>query len=249
MFVTSLVPWNTRGDGPTTKVNVGHSEGTKADQPAAIWHKIMAHVNPSVISHMTGNGKYGMDTKRGTPRHTCGTCEVTKQVKAPSTGNLVDNAEDMTIHVDSCGPFQTRTIGGKKYFLAMTNTPHRYTKVQLLTHRGEVEPHIQEHIAWLERVTGKSVKRVHADNAKEFLSLRTTLKKSGIRLTTSSAYTPTSNGVAERINRTPLDKVWAMIKEAGMKTAFWVRLCITLRSYIIERPSPYLECGHRMKCC
>lgn len=43
----------------------------------------------------------------------------------------------------------------------------------------------------------------------------------GVEFTTTSVYTPLTNGIAERINRTPLDKAPAMLAEAGMNEMFW----------------------------
>lgn len=142
-------------------------------------------------------------------------------MRKPFTERVADNAIEITIHMDSRGLFQTPPIGGKQYFLAVATTPHRYTQVHLLTNRTEAVDFFVEYNAWLERQSGYRVKRINADDAREFLSMRKTLRKSDIRLATSSAYSLEFNGPAERINRTLMEKVRPMLKEAGMKESFW----------------------------
>lgn len=64
------------------------------------------------------------------------------------------------------------------------------------------------------------MKRFYGDNALELLALRNDLEKLGVEFTTSSAYTPSSNGIAKRMNRKLLDKARAMLVEARMSERF-----------------------------
>jgi transposase InsO family protein len=47
-------------------------------------------------------------------------------------------------------------------------------------------------------------------------------KEQGIRITRSAPYTPESNGIAERINRTLIETVRTTLGQAGMSNMFWV---------------------------
>lgn len=77
------------------------------------------------------------------------------------------------------------------------------------------------HVASLERTTEGSVKRVHSDNAKAFLSMTSASKMMGIQLTTSSLYSPQSNGVSERKNWLLLIKARALLKERQLNGRYW----------------------------
>lgn len=59
-------------------------------------------------------------------------------------------------------------------------------------------------------------KGVHSDNAKSFSVMRHELEAMGIKLTTSSTYSPASYGLAESVNRTLLNKIRALLKEAKL---------------------------------
>lgn len=76
------------------------------------------------------------------------------------------------------------------------------------------------YILCVERNGGKSVKRVHIYSVMKYICTLQTLSRSSNIHTTTSAYTPESNGKSERINRTLLDKIRAMMKEAGFHNAY-----------------------------
>lgn len=60
------------------------------------------------------------------------------------------------------------------------------------------------------------MKQANRDNVKVFLAMRMTLKKMRIDHTTTSAHTHESSEEADRMNRTLLEKVRAMMRYTGM---------------------------------
>lgn len=56
--------------------------------------------------------------------------------------------------------------------------------------------------AWLEKNMETKVKHIHSDGAKEFTSMKKTLKLKGTILTISSSSSPQSYRVSEKMNRT-----------------------------------------------
>lgn len=60
------------------------------------------------------------------------------------------------------------------------------------------------------------MKIVHTDNAEEFLGMRNDSNAQGIELTTTSAYPSQIDGMAERMNRTLMNKARALIREAQL---------------------------------
>lgn len=205
------------------------SRGTKAD--LTLWHKRMGHAGKHVISAMCSDPGYNMVVSNKTQESECETCMMASQTKSVMKGILVNSEADITIHTDICGPISTRTKGGKRYFATFTIAKSRYCEVGLLSSRSEVGKHLKEFIAWAERHGSESVKRIHSDNAKEYQALAKELKPEGITWTFSSAYTPQSNGLSERMNRTLLNKTRALLKEANMDKDFWgeaIRQAVTL---------------------
>lgn len=206
---------------PDTKViPVGAAKrGEKAT--SRIWHMRMGHAGQRVVQDMCEDTEYGMAVADEDPKDTCVTCVEATQTKSTMTGKLATDEQDITVHSDICGPFGTRTRGGKRYFATFIVSKSRYCDVALLKTRDEVREHLYEFIAWVERNTGRTVKRIHTDGAKEYKAMEKPLKTRGIRSTYSSAYTPQSNGLAERMNRTLLNKTRSMLKCAGMSDGWW----------------------------
>lgn len=83
----------------------------------------------------------------------------------------------MKIHANICGPMSVKHIGGNSYFLTMKTARERYTRVKILKSESEAMKFIIEYIAWLDRNSKESVKRVHSDSVKDFLVMRTELNK------------------------------------------------------------------------
>lgn len=108
-----------------------------------------------------------------------------------------------------------------RYFLAVIVSPQRYVRDELLKDRVVVGEHCINDTSSLHRNSYKKVRRLHSGNAREFSAMRRRLVQREIDLTTSSLYTPQSNGLAERINRTLLARTWSILKKAGMKPCYW----------------------------
>ena len=71
----------------------------------------------------------------------------------------------------------------------------------------------------------KKIKRVRSDRGGEYFSYEFDLScsKNGIIHERTSPYSPQSNGVAERKNRTLMDLVNIMLGTSGMSKAWWGR--------------------------
>jgi len=94
----------------------------------------------------------------------------------------------------------------------------------------------------IETQTGRRIKRVRSDQAKEFHSGRmsTFMKKSGIIFEASAIYAHEQNGKAERMNRTISDMAWTMMIETCLPETMWAeafRTACYIRNHMISRSS------------
>jgi transposase InsO family protein len=69
--------------------------------------------------------------------------------------------------------------------------------------------------------SGQKLKAIRSDNAPEFIKLSKELEKDGIRIELTVPYTPSQNGVAERLNRTLITKARAMLVAAELPSQLW----------------------------
>lgn len=76
---------------------------------------------------------------------------------------------------------------------------------------------------------------LRSDNGREYMGEFTgECKRSGIIQQTSCVYTPQQNGVAERMNRTLVERAKCMLFDAGLGKELWAE-AINRAAYVINR--------------
>lgn len=87
---------------------------------------------------------------------------------------------------------------------------------------------------------------MRTDNGLEFCNTKfdAYCKKHGIERNRTCVYTPQQNGVAERMNRTVMEKVRCMLSESGLEERFWAEAAATA-AYVINR-SPASAVDHNI---
>lgn len=186
----------------------------------ALRHERLAHMSPLIVGEIIRSGNYGMNRMDRGHKHKCSTCAQMKKKIFPSKGDSVEHVENITVHADSRSWIPSTKYGWMRYFLTLTMTPWQYVTVHLLEMRTEISKYHFILIALFEQSSRHKAKSFHSDNSAQFLALRTQLNYTGVEKTTSLAYKPLSNGVAEFINRTLLMKVRETLRQAGIKQRF-----------------------------
>jgi hypothetical protein len=80
----------------------------------------------------------------------------------------------------------------------------------------------KEYQAWAERQSGHKIKELRTDRGTEYMDeMAEYVKSLGIKHNPTTAYSPQSNGVAERINRTLFDMVCPMLNGSGAPLELW----------------------------
>ncbi|GJT46274.1 retrovirus-related pol polyprotein from transposon TNT 1-94 [Tanacetum coccineum] len=97
--------------------------------------------------------------------------------------------------------------------------------------------------ARVELDSGKKIKCLRTDNRGEYTGdeFDTFCRQEGIKRQFTTAYTPQQNGVAERMNRTLLERARAMLATASLGKSFWAE-AVNTACYVINRsPSTAVE--------
>ena len=95
----------------------------------------------------------------------------------------------------------------------------------------------------MENQTKKKIKALRTDNGGEFCKkeFEEFYKKCGIARQKTTPYTPQQNGVAERMNRTLMEKARSMLSGTGLGQEFWAE-AVETACYLVNRsPSSALE--------
>ena len=97
--------------------------------------------------------------------------------------------------------------------------------------------------AMIEKQTGRVVKKLRTDNGMEFCSgeFNQFCQENGIVRHMTVPYTPQQNGVAERLNRTLLEKARCMLSNCGLEKRFWAEAVNTAAHIVNCSPHASLD--------
>ena len=189
-----------------------------------VWHQRLGHVSKTKILNV-------MDKMPGLELNTdiedikvCDGCQLGKQTRDPFGKAIRKNNPLELIHSDLCGEFQDISLGGAKYFILFIDDCTRFTYVEFLKNKNSstICSAFKKFKAWAELKTGFKVKGLRTDGGSEYLGeLRTFLEQEGIEHETTTRYSPQSNGMAERMNRTLLDMARPMIYGSNAPKSLW----------------------------
>jgi transposase InsO family protein len=118
------------------------------------------------------------------------------------------------------------TEGGQRYFMTMIDDASRYCFVYLLKTKDKALNYFKTYKAEVENQLEKKTKHFRSDRGGEYFSNEFDLfcAEHGIIHERTPPYSPQSNGVAERKNRTLTDLVNSMLETAGLSKAWWGQL-------------------------
>ena len=117
---------------------------------------------------------------------------------------------------------QIQSIQGSKYIATFIDDYSRHGVVYFLKSKDQCAAAFKKFLAWAENQTSEQMLALHSDRRGEYLSraVRTILDQKGIEHKLTMPGTPQQNGLAERWNRTILDKARALIYGAGLSLGF-----------------------------
>ncbi|XP_046472611.1 uncharacterized protein [Neodiprion pinetum] len=202
-----------------------------------LWHRRLGHINFNDLNKMKNGFVTGVDFNNNKDNRTCITCLKGKQSKLPFTDSETRATQILElVHSDLCGPMETESFAGAKYFLTLIDDFSRRLYVYFLKSKTQVAQTFANFKNLVENQTGKRIKTLRTDNGKEYCNneLLSLLQKAGIQHQTTNPYTPEQNGVAERKNRTIVERARCMIFDAGLETQFRAE-AVSTAAYIINR--------------
>lgn len=194
-----------------------------------LWHRRLGHLNHHAMRIMGERGMIKNLKIDSNNKKLCEPCVIGKMARRPFAKGQPDAFERSNdlleiVYSDICGPFNNvPSFSGGRYFATFIDDYSRMTFVYILKTKGEIFSAFQNYKHLAETQTGRKIKCINMDNAKENVSrqFRKFLEDSGIRLVTTIPYTPQQNHVAERANRSIVEKVRCMLSESGLDQRFW----------------------------
>jgi transposase InsO family protein len=192
------------------------------------WHRRLGHLNIDAILRMMRKGMVkGMEIT-GSATSLSGTCEPClkgKQTRMEVRKETDTRADSVLgrIFSDVCGKLPTRSHQGYLYFVTWIDDKSRKVFVAGLKEKSDVAQHLKAFVSRAELETGERLKVLRTDGGGEYIGgpVQKFLEEKGIRHEITTPDTPQHNGVAERMNRTLVERVRTMLLDADLPESYW----------------------------
>ncbi|WKA12164.1 hypothetical protein VitviT2T_029580 [Vitis vinifera] len=207
-----------------------HALVVKETSESNLWHLRYGHLNVKGLKLLSKK-----EMVFGLPKidsvNVCEGCIYGKQSKKPFPKGRSRRASSCLeiIHADLCGPMQTASFGGSRYFLLFTDDHSRMSWVYFLQSKAETFETFKKFKAFVEKQSGKCIKVLRTDRGGEFLSndFKVFCEEEGLHRELTTPYSPEQNGVAERKNRTVVEMARSIMKAKNLSNHFWTEGVVT----------------------
>jgi hypothetical protein len=212
---------------------VSHNKET-----AELWHQRFGHLGYANMAEMV---KHNMTTGinisakefEEAGKQVCAPCVQAKHHKSAfPTSTSITTQPMQLVHMDVCGPLSVDSIGGKKYIATFLDNYSGLSVAVPVARKSEVPGVVRSTLSLLENLSGCHLRSVRTDRGSEYLNdnLKEFFNTKGVSHQTSSPYTPEQNGSAERLNRTLMERVRAMLIQAKLDKEYWAEAVVTATS-------------------
>lgn len=190
-------------------------------------HRRMGHIALEAAKMLVKRGIIeGLKLDEASTISSCDSCEYGKAHRKPiSKVREKAKASEVgdEVHSDVWGPSPVQTIIGRHYYASFTDDCSRFTHLYLLRTKDETFDAFKAYSAEVFTQKGLTIKTLHTDQGGEYLSeeFSNHLAWMGTKRNFIVHDTLEHNGVAERLNRTVLEKVRTMLHDAGLPKYCW----------------------------
>ena len=208
---------------------VAFSAGEKSE-PISLydWHRRMGHRSMKTIVNMAKGAVTGLVVKDSPAKiptlDNCPSCALTKAKHFPyKTGRTRATEPLELIHGDIVGPMPVESVSRRRYGLVLMDDYSRASWVLFLRAKSDAPTEFETWVNLVENASQKKIRTVMFDNAKELVAgkMREFCNGHGIRIISSVPYSPSSNGIAERLVGVATDGTRTMLRDSGLPPRFW----------------------------
>jgi len=206
-----------------------------------IWHKRLGHMSVGKMSLVSQHAHFHNNARN----FVCEICPQAKQHRLPfPTSHISTSHTFELLHIDTWGPYHTKTPAGHRYFLTIVDDYSRGTWTHLMVTKDEALTLIKRFVIMAKTQFGQIVRIIRSDNALELGRSNEALSffaETGIKHETSCVHTPQQNGVVERKHKHLLEVSRALMFQSALPLRFWGE-CVLTATYLINRmPTKVLQ--------
>ena len=190
------------------------------------WHQRLGHVNNTTIKNMIQmKSAFNIPNKMNMEHlPECEICIKGKLKKSsyPKEVNYSSSKFGELLVMDTAGPINTEQQH-KRYYLLIIDHFTRFTWIFTIERPKEIKYELKRFITKIENQFNTKIKNIRTDNGNEFNNevMKEFCEEKGINHQKTSPYSPQSNGIAERYNRTIKNMIRYMLINANLPNIFW----------------------------
>lgn len=214
------------------------------------WHARLGHAPPRVMEGMARSKKYAGLASASALRageSVCDVCATTKAVMRPHPARNAGRSTvpGQLVHSDVMGPLREHGPAEERYIVCFIDDATHYLAAYTMAHKSEVLQHLRTFHAMLHALTGQQIKSLQSDNGGEYTSkaMQDYCKDKLIHQRFTTPDSPESNGVVERMNRTLVLRMRALIHHANIPPQMWPHALATATYLINRSPTSTLPAG------
>ncbi|CAA7016274.1 unnamed protein product [Microthlaspi erraticum] len=230
-------------DGDTITAKSCQVEVSKAQVP--LWHSRLGHMSFKNMQILVNEGT--LKQKEVGKEVFCEHCVMGKSKRVSFETGKHDTKHVLDyVHADLWGsPNVQPSLSRNQYFLSIIDDHSRKVWICCIRTKDETFAKFCDWKNLVENQVDRKVKCLRTDNGLEFCNnvFDEFCRRFGIARHRTCTYTPQQNGVAERMNRTIMEKVRCLLSESGLEEKFWAQAAATA-VYVINR-SPTASIGFK----
>jgi transposase InsO family protein len=222
----------------SSSITQSSTKDNQVSTDSHLWHRRLGHLNYQYLAQLSKQS-VGIPTLPAPsgPKY-CDHCFQGKSTRTKIPKTATTRAAQILdlIHSDLCGPLPTRSIGHASYFVTFTDDHSRKTWIYFMASKDQTLAKFRIFKSQIEKLTGRQIKALRSDGGGEYTSKEFVqfCQESGISRQLTAAYTPHQNGLAERRNRSILEKTRSMMLATGVPSFLWAEAAKTA-VYLLNR--------------
>ncbi|KAK8936121.1 hypothetical protein KSP39_PZI013254 [Platanthera zijinensis] len=218
------------------------ANSVRDETSTSLWHRRLAHISQKGLGCLAK--KKLISDISDVHLERCDHCMAGKQNRVSFHSHTSTRRSEPLelVHTDVCGPLKVQTRGGASYFVTFIDDHSRKLWVYAIKTKDQVLDTFRRFHAEVERQSGKRLKCIRSDNGGEYIGpFDEYCRDHGIRHEKTPPKTPQLNGVAERMNRTLMERIQCMLSESKLPGMFWGEALLTTAHVINLSPSSALQ--------
>ncbi|SGY91570.1 BQ5605_C038g11681 [Microbotryum silenes-dioicae] len=200
---------------------------SQSSVPLLTLHRCLGHLAPSSIQKMVATGLLeGLGagySDEEVEKFVCNACLSAKGHRLPFPDSDSHSSERLGLVHSDVLSLPERSLTGKQYLVTFLDDYSRKLWAYAIGHKSEVFGVFKTWLAEVELETGATLKVLQTNNGGKYRSKAFTdfCKARGTRRQYSIPRTPQQNGRAERVNRSIVEGVLALLADAHLPKTFW----------------------------